>query len=730
MSLLHRSRATIVIGSVLLVVLLAGASTAQDKKLLGFSARSAALQEELEGQVLGAPSAARMDEYHRVMTAEPHHAGTEANEKTGEYYAERLREFGFDEVIMNRYEVLLPRPVKRRVTLLEPERYELTLREPPLAPDPDTRSEDVLPTFHAYAADGDVTGDVVYVNYGLPADYEVLDSLGVSVKDKIVIARYGRSWRGIKPRLAAERGAVGCLIYSDPADDGFVRGDVLPEGQWRPEFGVQRGSVMDMPTYPGDPQTPMRPSKPGVERIPLDQVVTLQKIPVLPISYGDALPILRNLEGEVGVEDFRGGLPITYHVGPGPARVRLQLESDWSVRPIVNVIGILRGSEEPNRWIMAGGHRDAWNFGGRDPISGAVSLLESGRVLGALARQGLRPKRSIVLASWDAEEYGLIGSTEYGEEFADSLQDELVVYLNRESYTAGNFGASGVHSLQRFINQVVGDVKMPQGDRSVWESWAENAGAGRIINSGNSGQGGDDRQVRIGALGSGSDYTVFLDHLGIAAMNIGFSSGNGIYHSRYDTRWFFTTHGDPGFAYGERLADIVALFLLRMANADVLPFDFVGTAETIARYLDELEKEASERDLAESVDLGGLRSARAQLEATAMVLNGEIERLLETGAAVQPGHKEAMGRLNDFLARAEQGFLRAEGLPGRPWYRHQVYAPGFYTGYGVKTLPGVREALEKSDAAEANAMAFAFGESLGRVRRTLLEAIVVAAGIE
>ncbi len=409
MSLLHRSRATIVIGSVLLVVLLAGASTAQDKKLLGFSARSAALQEELEGQVLGAPSAARMDEYHRVMTAEPHHAGTEANEKTGEYYAERLREFGFDEVIMNRYEVLLPRPVKRRVTLLEPERYELTLREPPLAPDPDTRSEDVLPTFHAYAADGDVTGDVVYVNYGLPADYEVLDSLGVSVKDKIVIARYGRSWRGIKPRLAAERGAVGCLIYSDPADDGFVRGDVLPEGQWRPEFGVQRGSVMDMPTYPGDPQTPMRPSKPGVERIPLDQVVTLQKIPVLPISYGDALPILRNLEGEVGVEDFRGGLPITYHVGPGPARVRLQLESDWSVRPIVNVIGILRGSEEPNRWIMAGGHRDAWNFGGRDPISGAVSLLESGRVLGALARQGLRTQCSIVQASWDALEYGLNG---------------------------------------------------------------------------------------------------------------------------------------------------------------------------------------------------------------------------------------------------------------------------------------------------------------------------------
>jgi N-acetylated-alpha-linked acidic dipeptidase len=513
------------------------------------------------------------------------------------------------------------------------------------------------------------------------------------------------------------------LIYSDPADDGYVRGDVMPDGPWRPEHGVQRGSVMDMPTYPGDPQTPMRASKPGVERIPLDEVTTLQKIPVLPISYGDALPILRNLGGEVVPEGFRGGLPITYHAGPGPARVRIRLESDWSVRPIVNVIGILRGSEEPDKWIMAGGHRDGWNFGGRDPISGAASLLETARMVGAMAKQGRRPRRSIVMASWDAEEYGLIGSTEYGEEFADSLPGRVVVYLNRESYTAGDFGASGVHALQPFINQVVRDIEMPEGGASVWDAWAEDAGEERLVPY------RDGQNVRIGALGSGSDYTVFLDHLGIPSMNIGFSSGNGIYHSRYDTRWFYTTYGDPGFVYGEKLSELVARFLTRMANADVLPFDYTSTTETIDRYLDELEAEAAERNLSNRVDLDRIRKANASLESAASVLNDEIARLLETGACNEQENQDAIRQLNGLLVAAERSFLHAEGLPGRPWYRHQIYAPGFYTGYGVKTLPGVREALEKGDDEEANEMASVLEATLSRVRRTLLDAIVIATGI-
>jgi N-acetylated-alpha-linked acidic dipeptidase len=712
-----------VAGGVLLSYVLSGDSFAQEKTLLGFSPASTAKQKQYELGVLETPSNERIDEYHRVMTSAPHHAGTPSNAEFADYYAGLLRDFGFDEVIMNRYEVLLPRPKIREVTLLGPEKYELKLAEPPLAVDPDTESPDVLPTYNAYAADGDVTGEVVYVNYGLPSDYEVLESLGVSVEGKIAVARYGRSWRGIKPRLAAEHGAIGCLIYSDPAEDGYVRGDVMPDGPWRPEHGVQRGSVMDMPTYPGDPQTPMRASKPGVERIPLDEIPTLQKIPVLPISYGDALPILRNLGGEAVPEDFRGGLPITYHAGPGPARLRIHLESDWSVRPIVNVIGILRGSEEPDKWIMAGGHRDAWNFGGQDPISGAASLLETARMIGEPAKQGQRPRRSIVIASWGAEEYGLIGSTEYGEEFADSLPGKVVVYLNRESYAAGDFGASGVHALQPFINEVVRDIEMPEGGSSVWDAWAEDVGEERLIPY------RDGQNVRIGALGSGSDYTVFLDHLGIPSMNIGFSSENGIYHSRYDTRWFYTTYGDPGFAYGEKLSEMVARFLTRMANADVLPFDYTSTTETIDRYLDELETEAAGRDLSDRIDLDGLRKANASLGAAASVLNDEIARLLETEACNAEQNQTAIRRLNALLVEAERGFLHAEGLPGRPWYRHQIYAPGFYTGYGVKTLPGVREALEKGDDEEANEMTAVLEESLSRVRRTLLDAIVVAAGI-
>jgi N-acetylated-alpha-linked acidic dipeptidase len=706
-------------------------------RLLGFTAAGTETQRALERQLLGQPAGERMIAYHTVLTSEPHHAGSAAQERTAEYYAERLREFGFDEVLMNRYEVLLPYPARREVTLLEPERYELKLFEPPLERDgeivdPFSDDEGVLPPFNAYSADGDVTGEVVYVNYGIPEDYEVLDELGVSVEGKIVVARYGRSWRGIKPRLAAERGAVGCLIYSDPADDGFVQGDVLPEGKWRPEWGVQRGSVMDMPTYPGDPQTPGAPSKPDAERIPLDQVTTLQKIPVLPISYGDALPILRNLDGADVPEEWRGGLPMTYKTGPGPARVHMRLEFDWSVRPIVNVIGIIRGSEQPEKMVMAGGHRDAWTFGGRDPISGAVSMLETARIIGEAARGGSRPRRSIAIASWDAEEWGLIGSVEYGEEFGSSLQGNLIAYLNRESYTAGAFSAGGVHSLQPFINELTRSVRMPDDQQSVWEEWAGRRSEESLIEH------EGDKNVRIGALGSGSDYTVFLDHLGIPSMDIGFSSGNGIYHSRYDSQWFYRNFGDPEFTYGERLAELSAFFLLRLANADVLPFDYGSLAETIDRYLDELEIEAQAAELDIAEDLRMLRHQNRDFGATAIALNAEVGSLLsrldqpysrnlsEEQAAE---NEQRIRELNDLLLGVEQSFLTPDGLPGRPWFRHQIYAPGFYTGYGVKTLPGVREAIEKGDATEAHEMAGRLAEALKRARRVLVAALMQAAEV-
>ncbi len=696
-------------------------ATAQETRLSGYTPASAQRQRALEAAIIGKPSAERMNTYHLALTAEPHHAGTEANLRLGDYYAARLKEFGFDSVARYRYQVLLPRPIERRITLLAPERYELKLEEPPLPGDPDTRKPGVLPPYNAYAVDGDVTSEVVYVNYGVPADYRVLDSLGISVAGKIVIARYGGSWRGIKPKVAAEHGAVACIIYSDPADDGYVQGDVVPKGKWRPEWGVQRGSVMDMPMYPGDPQTPNRASKPGVERIPLANVPTIEKIPTIPISYGDALPILRNLGGAVVPRAWRGGLPITYHVGPGPARVRLILKNDWGVRPIVNVIGILRGSEIPEQIVMAGGHRDAWTFGGRDPTSGAVSLLETARVMADLAKAGQRPRRSIAIASWDAEEYGLIGSTEYGEEFADTLRQHLVVYLNRESYTAGNFTADGVHSLQPLVNQVARTVQMPGGERTVYDAWLAEARPLELA------EGSGDKQVRLGALGSGSDYTVFLDHLGIPSLDMGFESGNGIYHSRYDTHWFFTTFGDPGFAYGVRLAELVGIFLERVANADVLPFDYTSTAETINRYLDELEQEAGNRKL--DVRLAEVREANARLGATAGALNAEIERVLALDAERLGSASPALGRLNDRIVKAEQAFLHDEGLPRRPWFRHQLYAPGFYTGYGVKTLPGIREALENNDVAEARRMAEVLTATLEQARRVLAEALAAAVEI-
>ncbi len=698
---------------------------AQDASIMGFSPSSAKNQLELEKKIIGMPSGERMREYHRTLTAEPHHAGTEANVKTAEYIAQKWREFGADRVQFFHYEALLPRPVERKVMLLEPERYELTLSEPAIDADPDSKKDGVLPPFNAYAADGEVTAQVVYVNYGIPDDYKVLDSLGISVEGKIVIARYGRSWRGIKPRLAAERGALACILYSDPADDGYRKGDVVPDGKWRPWRGVQRGSVMDMPTYPGDPQTPGYASKKGARRIPLDQVKTLQKIPVLPISYEDALPILRNLRGKAVPEAWQGGLPITYHFGPGPAKVSLKLKHDWSVRPIVNVIGYFRGSQFPDEIILVGGHRDAWTFGGRDPISGAVSLLETARAIGELVKQGHRPKRTIAFASWDAEEYGLIGSVEYGEEYARQLRKQIVVYLNRESYTAGDFGAGGSHALQPFINQITKVISMPGDSVTIFEAWQKKAGKKKTNLLDWQGQ----RMVRISALGSGSDYTVFLDHLGISSINLGFSSGNGIYHSRYDSHWFFTTFGDPGFRYGEKLAELVAVFLLRMANADILPFDYAATSETIERYLDELDKELEKKNWQNSVDFSPLRKRNQSLFYAASVLNDEIHRILSSGLAQQKTHRKKLQRLNQMLYRTEQQFLHETGLPGRPWFRHQIYAPGFYTGYGVKTLPGIREAIEKGDADEARRMAQVLEEALYRTQQMLVQAIRVAAEI-
>jgi N-acetylated-alpha-linked acidic dipeptidase len=694
------------------------------ERLLGFSEGASRAQLMLEQHFVDRANPEEMKIWHRYMTAEPHHAGTPANEKYARYYADLLKKFGFDRVFFKRYEVLLPRPVERRIELLAPEKMVFKLKEPPIPEDPDSEKGGVLPPFNAYSADGDVTAEVVYVNYGTPEDFNRLDSLGVSVKGKIVIVRYGHSWRGIKPRTAAERGAIGCIIYSDPADDGYVRGDVIPKGKWRPEYGVQRGSVMDMPLYPGDPQTPGYASLPGGKRVPLTEVRTFQKIPVLPVSYGEAVHILKHLRGPVAPKKWRGGLPLTYHIGPGPAKVRLLVKQEWKVRPIVNVIGVLKGSDEADLWVMAGGHRDAWTFGGRDPISGAVSLLASAKMLGELAKTGHRPRRSIVIVSWDAEEYGLLGSTEFGEELARDLQEKVVVYLNRESYTAGRFGAGGVHSLQPFVNEVARFVKMPDTSATLFEAWLSRTdSARRLIWNGRT-------DVRIRALGSGSDYTVFLDHLGVPALDVGFSSGNGIYHSRYDSHWFFTTFGDPGFKYGVKLAEFVARFLLRMANAEILPFDYAAYGETIGRFLGQVEKEAEKRDLRDRLYLGEVKKELRLFCSAAELLQAEIGRILSLPERIRVRHRKDLRRLNRMLMGVEKAFLFEEGLPNRPWFRHQIYAPGYYTGYGVKTLPGIREAVERNRPKEAQKMAGVLAACLKNARNRLLDALEVARKIQ
>ncbi len=673
-------------------------------RLNGFSPESAQKQVALERRLMGAPNGLRMQDHHRALTDQPHHAGTAANAAYAEYISAQLLEFGFDSIETHRYEVLLPYPVERSLSLVAPGFTPLTLDEPPLAADADTQIEGVLPTFNAYSADGDVTAEVVYVNYGLPDDYRVLDSLGVSVEGRIVLARYGNSWRGIKPRLAAERGAVGALLFSDPADDGFVRGAVLPEGIWRPADGVQRGSALDLPLYPGDPTTPFYASTASAERLPLDSLPTVQTIPVQPISHAAAEPILKALRGIAPPESWVGGLPVDYTIGPGPATVHLKLRFDWSVRPIVNVIGLLLGEEIPEQWVMAGGHRDAWTFGGRDPMSGAVSLLESARIIGAQVRRGHRPRRTIAIASWDAEEWGMIGSTEWGEEFAADLPGRVVTYLNRESYHVGPFSAGGSHALQPLVNEITRRIDAPRERQSVYDAWRQNVQATTLASSTSPlVDHGGWTDVRLKALGSGSDYTVFLDHLGIPSINFGFDTPTGVYHSLYDTHEYFKRWGDPGWNTGEQLAEIVALFLTRIANAEVPPFDHTATAETIDRYLDELESEIGARGL--RVRLRAVRDANESFALNAAAVNAAIDGVLALPPVAREERSALVAHLGKVVIDVERRLLTPEGLPGRPWYRHQLYAPGVTTGYGAKTLPGLREAIEAGDSGLAQEMA-------------------------
>ena len=661
---------------------------AQSKEplLRGYSSSQSRTEIEWEQKMRATPNPELLREYVKHMSAEPHHVGSAYDKQNAEFILNKFRSWGLKADI-EEFDVLFPTPKERIVEMIEPEHFRAALKETAIPEDPDSNDANQLPTYNAYSGEGDVTAPLVYVNYGVPADYEALEKLGVDVRGKIVIARYGGSWRGIKPKVAYEHGAVGCLIYSDPRDDGYFQGDVYPQGPYRPSQGVQRGSVMDMPIHPGDPLTPGWGATKGAKRIKREDAEVIMKIPVLPISYGDAQPLLKALRGPVAPEQWRGALPITYHVGPGPSRVHLKATFDWGMHTLYDVIARIEGSDAPDQWIVYGNHHDAWVNGADDPVSGMATVLEVARSLGELTRQGWKPRRTIIICAWDGEEPALLGSTEWAETHADELKEKTVLYLNSDSNSKGFLTVGGSHSLERFANEVARDVPDPTRNKTVL-----NALRARRIERART---DEDRKeaseradLRIEALGSGSDFTPFLQHLGIASLNTGFGGdgGGGVYHSIYDSFAWYTKFGDPTFEYGRALAQVNGTVVMRMADAEVLPFEFTDLSETVSKYIEELKKLA--KSSGREIDFTALKGAQRALDDSA-------KRYEEALAGAPLGAIHHLRTLNERLYKSERKFTNQRGLPRRPWFVHQLYAPGFYTGYGVKTIPGVREAIEE-----------------------------------
>lgn len=700
----------------------------QKKLILGFTDSSSAKEFSIEKQFDQSLKADEIGQSLKIMSSKPHHLGSPGGKEVAEYILQKFKDHGLDAKIET-YTVLFPTPKTRLLEMTGPSFYKALLKEPGIPEDVTSGQEGQLPTYNAWSADGDVTSELVYVNFGLPEDYDKLDAMGISVKGKIVIARYGRSWRGIKPKVAQEHGAIGCIIYSDPKDDGYMVGEVYPKGAFKNEFGVQRGSVLDMPIYPGDPLTPGYGSTKNAKRLERKEATNLLKIPVLPISYHDAEPLLAALEGPVvPEEDWRGGLPITYHIGPGKSVVHLKLEFDWKQVPCHDIIGIIKGSQFPDEWIVRGNHHDAWVNGANDPLSGQAAMIEETKALGDLLKTGWKPKRTLVYCAWDGEEPSLIGSTEWGEDHGKELQDKTVLYVNSDGNGRGFLGAEGSHALESFVTEITQEVKDPQTQVSIYDRKR----AHELITT-HSTLGRKDlldaKVEKLGALGSGSDFSVFLQHLGIPTLNFGFGGEDpgGEYHSIYDSYDNYTRFKDPGFRYGVALASIAGRAILRMANADILPFDYRSLAKTIKTYTNELidltgnlrESTVLENQFIKAGYYGLSNDPNRNLKAPAPKLEVpyldfspiqnallNLEKSTNLLSDTWSKNLKISGEHDDFnkkLYLAEQKLLSDEGLPRRGWYKHILYAPGFYTGYGVKTLPGIREAIEQRKWVEAQA---------------------------
>jgi N-acetylated-alpha-linked acidic dipeptidase len=727
---------------VLLVVIAVSAvspwlrSGSSDEPVLsGFSAESSRAERQWEDKFKAIPNPQLMRDYMQRLSARPHNVGTAYDKDNAEWLAAKFKEFGLDTHIET-FEILFPTPKERAVELVDGgPKFVAKLQEPALVSDPTSNQQsEQLPTYNAYSIDGDVTAPLVFVNYGIPEDYEQLDRLGISVKGAIVIAKYGHSWRGIKPKVAAEHGAVGCLIYSDPDGDGYQQGETFPAGAWRPRDGVQRGSVADDPIYPGDPLTPGVGATKNAKRLELKDAPVITKIPVLPISYGDAEPLLAAIGGPVAPHSWRGGLGMTYHLGPGAAKAHLKVKSNWDLKTIYDVIGKISGTTNADQWIIRGNHHDAWVNGAEDPISGLVAVMEEARAMGELVKAGWKPKRTIIFCAWDAEEPGLIGSTEFAEEHADELKTHAVVYVNSDTNGRGYFGAEGSHTLEKFINDVARDVQDPETKLSVWKR-AQLRQIGRPDDISERQEARSRTDLRIGALGSGSDYGAFLQHDGVAALNLGFGGedGGGIYHSIYDDFYWYTHFSDTDFVYGRALAQTAGTAVMRLADAELLPFEYDNFSDTMQTYVKELKSLAQKsreeiiernRQLDEGVFAAmtdpHVKSVPPAREAIPPILNfapldnatdalahasAEYHKALERATANGSSAiaKASLAKVNEALRESEQKLTLEQGLPGRPWFKHFVDAPGQYTGYEAKTLPAVREAIEQKKWKDADA---------------------------
>ncbi|HET7267294.1 MAG TPA: transferrin receptor-like dimerization domain-containing protein [Oleiagrimonas sp.] len=724
--------------------------------MLGFTAEGADKQKSLEKKFDAALDAEQMRAWLKRLSSKPNQVGSPHDKANAEFLLAQFKKWGWDAHI-EKFKVLVPTPKKELVELIAPTHFKATLHEPPVKGDRTSDESGALPPYNAYGADGDVTGELVYVNYGMPEDYKKLARLGVNVKGKIVIVRYGGGWRGLKPELAYEHGAVGCLIYSDPRDDGYFHSDPYPKGASRPPEGVQRGSVMKMQLHPGDPTTPGYGSTPDAKHIAIDDAKTILKIPVLPISYADATPLLKAMGGPVAPESWRGALPFTYHVGGGPAKVHMVVENNWIYQTLYDVIAKLPGTGAADQWIVRGNHHDGWVFGAFDPLSGTVAMMGEAKALGTLYKNGWRPKRTIVYASWDGEEQGLLGSTEWAETHARELKNKAVLYVNSDTNGRGILRAGGSHSLQHMVNQVTAGIMDPETGDSIRQrkrayiqvkasqpdAWPRLKKMAKQIEDG-----GD---LPLAPLGSGSDYSAYLQHLGIASLNFGFggeADQGGVYHSRYDSFDHFIRFGDPTFQYEVALAKVAGHVVMRMANAKVLPMRFSDFSNTLDRYIgrmhDQVEHqrkaakkqhkllEATAYKLATDpkrpvapperltkvpkIDFAPLDKAAEQLAASATAYQAAYHAAAKNGLELS-GDK--LTKVNQLIGTLEQRLLYKPGLPGRPWYKNMIQAPGALTGYAPKIIPGVHEALDARDWTRADKYAGITADVLDNYRAQL-----------